>query len=107
MNRFNKREIVGWVFYDWANSVYPLVISAAIFPIYYASITSKIKRVEILGGSFSPDEIYSYALAFSFLLVACTAPILSGIADYTGRKKIFYALILLFRRSVLYDALFF
>lgn len=29
-----------WAFYDWANSVYPLVISSAIFPIFYEALFS-------------------------------------------------------------------
>ncbi len=89
MKQFSKREITGWIFYDWANSVYSLVISTAIFPIYYASITSDIDKVNILGSYFSPNELYSYALTLSFLIVAFMAPILSGIADNKGRKKFF------------------
>jgi UMF1 family MFS transporter len=27
-------------FYDWANSVYSLVIATAVFPIYYETVTS-------------------------------------------------------------------
>ena len=33
--------------------------------------------------------LYSYALLFSFLLVAMILPLLSGMADYAGKKKIF------------------
>ena len=35
MNKGNKKIQKAWTFYDWANSVYPLVISSAIFPIFY------------------------------------------------------------------------
>ena len=40
-NKFIKGDIKvlnAWAFYDWANSVYPLVISSAVFPIYYGSL---------------------------------------------------------------------
>ncbi|MBC8083262.1 MAG: hypothetical protein H7Z21_08625, partial [Hymenobacter sp.] len=38
----NKRITRGWTFYDWANSVYPLVITSSIFPIYWGSVTKDI-----------------------------------------------------------------
>ncbi len=85
----SKKVIHGWAFYDWANSVYSLVISTAIFPLYYSAITEG-KTVNFLGFSWEhPDSLYSYALSFSFLVVAFISPVLSGIADYTGSKKKF------------------
>ena len=36
----NRKERIGWYFYDWANSAYPLVISTAIFPLYYSAVTT-------------------------------------------------------------------
>ena len=81
--------INGWAFYDWANSVYSLVISTAVFPLYYSAVTDG-KVVSFLGMDWDhPDSLYSYALSFSFLVVAFISPILSGIADYTGSKKKF------------------
>ena len=85
----DKKLINGWAFYDWANSVYSLVISTAVFPLYYTAVT-KDKVVHFLGMDWDhPDTLYSYALSFSFLVVAFMSPILSGIADYTGSKKKF------------------
>ncbi len=85
----NKKLINAWAFYDWANSVYSLVISTAVFPLYYSAITSE-KKIIFLGIEWgNPDVLYSYALSISFLVVAFISPILSGIADYTGSKKKF------------------
>ena len=85
----DKKLINGWAFYDWANSVYSLVISTAVFPLYYSAVTSG-KTVSFLWVKWDhPDSLYSYALSFSFLVVAFISPILSGIADYTGSKKKF------------------
>lgn len=81
----NKRVQFGWAFYDWANSVYSLVISTAIFPIYFAAICPE--QIELFGTSFESTALYSYSLAFSFVLVAILSPFLSGIADYSGNKK--------------------
>ncbi len=85
----DKKLINAWAFYDWANSVYSLVISTAIFPMYYDSITES-KIVYFLGINWEhPNSLYTYALSFSFLIVAFISPILSGIADYRGNKKSF------------------
>ncbi|MDC0177193.1 MFS transporter [Polaribacter sp.] len=85
----DNKLINAWAFYDWANSVYSLVISTAVFPLYYTAVT-KGKTVSFLGMDWDhPDSLYSYALSFSFLIVAFMSPILSGIADYTGNKKKF------------------
>lgn len=90
-----KRGSVGairsWAFYDWANSVYSLVIATAVFPIYYGSVTSTEQGnlVHFLGTDWENTVIYSYCLAASFVVVAIISPILSGIADYSGSKKLF------------------
>ena len=85
----DKKLINAWAFYDWANSVYSLVISTAVFPLYYSAVTEG-ETVFFLGIEWDhPDSLYSYALSFSFLVVAFISPILSGIADYTGSKKKF------------------
>ena len=82
-----------WAFYDWANSVYSLVISTAIFPIFYNSVTKgsdeEISHVQFLGYRFVNTELYSYIIGLSFLVVILLSPILSGVADYTGNKKRF------------------
>lgn len=86
----SPKLINAWAFYDWANSVYSLVISTAVFPIYYESVTSgNDGMVNFLGTSFLNSSLLSYSLSFSFLIVAFLSPILSGIADYTGNKKRF------------------
>ena len=86
----NKKIINAWTFYDWANSVYPLVITAAIFPAYYESVTTSetgSDLVNFLGLNIKNTVLYSYAFSLSFLIIAFLSPILSGIADYSGNKK--------------------
>lgn len=90
LEKGNPKLINAWAFYDWANSVYSLVIATAVFPIYYESITSGNDGiVRFLGTEFHNSTLLSYSLSFSFLIVAILSPILSGIADYTGNKKKF------------------
>ncbi len=90
LKKGSKKLINAWAFYDWANSVYPLVISTAVFPIYYTSMANSFANTEgdisFLGTHWNPTTLYDYTLALSFLIVAFCSPILSGIADYTGNK---------------------
>lgn len=96
----NKKLINAWAFYDWANSVYSLVIISAIFPIFYAALTivkdeqgQKISdTIELFGYNFNNDSLISYVTAAAFLKVAIISPFLSGIADYIGNKKFFLKL---------------
>lgn len=81
----DKRTINAWTMYDWANSVYPLVITSAIFPIFYEGVTDE--NISFFGYSFINTELYSYIISLSYVIVAILSPLLSGIADYSGNKK--------------------
>lgn len=85
----NPKTVRAWCMYDWANSVYSLVITSAIFPVYYKAVakTEGSDIVSFLGLKILNSNLYSYALSFSFLVVALIIPLLSGMADYSGRKK--------------------
>jgi UMF1 family MFS transporter len=90
LKKGDKKLIGAWAFYDWANSVYPLVITTAVFPIFYGMMTGgKDANVHFLGTDWNNTVLYSYTLSFSFLVVAFISPILSSIADYMGNKKRF------------------
>lgn len=101
MSRIFKKNdpkvIKAWTFYDWANSVYNLIISTAIFPIFYEGVTSIKDKdgnmisdtVSFFGRDFVNTELYTYVYSASFLVVVMLVPILSGIADYSGTKKLF------------------
>lgn len=85
-----KKVVNAWAMYDWANSVYNLVITSTMFPAYYEAVTSSSNNeVKFLGRTFVNTSLYNYALAFAFLIVAIMSPILSSIADYKGNKKYF------------------
>jgi UMF1 family MFS transporter len=88
----NPKVISAWCMYDWANSVYSLVITSAIFPVYYQAVTTGKDGNDVVSFFGLPvvnSVLYSYALSFSFLIVAPLLPLLSGMADYAGNKKSF------------------
>jgi UMF1 family MFS transporter len=88
----HSKILNAWAFYDWANSVYPLVISSAVFPIYYGSLFVSDLYVEVFGFNFKNTALISFLTAFAFVILSFLTPLLSGIADYMGNKKNFLKL---------------
>jgi len=87
-----KRIQSSWTMYDWANSVYSLVITSTIFPVYFNSVTTTEENgdlVSFFGFEIVNTVLYSYSISFSFLMIACISPLLSGMADYGGKKLFF------------------
>lgn len=92
LKKNDTRLINAWASFDWSNSVYNLIVTTAIFPIYYLASTKEAfggEMVQFFGMTIKNSVLYSYAIAFSFLVIVFLAPILSGIADYSGLKKRF------------------
>jgi len=87
-----KKVQNAWAMYDWANSVYSLTITSTIFPIYFNSVTTSAAggdRVMFFGKEIINTVLYSYSLSFSFLIVVLISPLLSGMADFGGKKLLY------------------
>ena len=92
MQTASKKVIRGWAMYDWANSVYNLVITTTFFPIYFTAVTRKQFGSDIipfLGRKFVNSSLYDYSLAVAYLFIALLYPVLTSIADTRGNKKSF------------------
>ncbi|MDB9993383.1 MFS transporter [Flavobacteriaceae bacterium] len=91
LKKGSKKLLNAWAFYDWANSVYSLVIASAVFPIYYQALFSSagINSITIFGGEIRSTPLITYTTAAAFVIISLLVPILSGIADFVGNKKVF------------------
>jgi UMF1 family MFS transporter len=91
LEKGSSKLLNAWAFYDWANSVYSLVIASAIFPIFYGALFNikGIKVISVFGTELLSTSLISFVTAAAFLWVAFFSPVLSGIADYIGNKKLF------------------
>ena len=87
----SRKLLNAWAFYDWANSVYSLVISSAIFPIFYGALfrVSNIEKVTIFGGEIARAPLISYVTSLAFVFIAIITPLIAGISDYLGNKRLF------------------
>lgn len=87
----DKKILNAWAFYDWANSVYALVISSSIFPLFYGALfrLENTTSASFFGIDTPSESIISYITAIGFLIIAFISPLLSGVADFLGNKKFF------------------
>lgn len=83
----DKKQIRAWAFFDWANSAFALVVTAAIFPAYFVQVTDD--TVSFLGREYANDALYSYAISAAYAIIMILSPVLSGIADYGGKRMTF------------------
>ena len=91
LKKGSKKLLNAWAFYDWANSVYSLVIASSVFPLYYQALFSSagIEYITIFGGTIRSTPLITYTTAIAFIFISLLIPILSGIADFVGNKKVF------------------
>ena len=87
----DKKTINGWAMFDWANSAFALVITAAIFPSYFATVTQGTTEGVIDFGwiKLQNTAVFAYATSVAYLIITLLSPLLSGIADYGGKRKFF------------------
>jgi MFS transporter, UMF1 family len=84
MKRFTKEEN-SWMLYDWGNSAYTIIITTAVFPIFYKAAATNA------GVSAANSTAYlGYTIAIATFILAMLGPILGTIADYQGLKKKFF-----------------
>lgn len=84
MNVKNKKQIISWCLFDFANSSYSAVIAAVIFPVYYTT--------HIAGNHTGLGDLWwGRAISLSMTIVAVTSPFMGGVADFGGvRKKLLF-----------------
>jgi MFS transporter, UMF1 family len=87
LSKNDKRTLRAWALFDTANSAHALVIAAAIFPAYYLKVTDE--WISVMGFEVKNSSMYAFAISFSYLLLALISPLLSGMADYGHKRKMF------------------
>lgn len=83
----DKKTVRGWAMFDWANSVFTLVVATAVFPPFFSSLAPD--TMSLFGMAIDSNALYSFSISFSYLFVAVASPLLSGIADFSGRRLFF------------------
>lgn len=79
-----RREIVSWCLYDFANSAFTTLIVTFIFSRYFTEV--------IAADNVSGTVMWTRAVNISAIIIAVTTPVLGAIADFSRRKKLFLLL---------------
>jgi MFS transporter, UMF1 family len=82
--QFSNKE-KSWMFYDWGSSAFTLIITTAVFPIFYKAQASSVG----IEGHVSTAYL-GYTIAIFTFILAMLGPVLGSIADYDGLKKRFF-----------------
>ena len=75
----DRRGLIAWCFYDWANSPFPTVVVTFVFAAYFTTTLAETPE--------AGTGLWGQAIALSGLAVALLAPILGALADQGGRRK--------------------
>lgn len=76
----NRKQILSWCLFDFANSSYSAVIAAVVFQVYYIN--------KVVGNTNGKGDLWwGAAISASMLFVSLSSPFLGGIADYAGLRK--------------------
>lgn len=85
----DKKQIFGWVMYDWANSAYITTVTVAVLPIYFADVIVGKDGLNIGGINFSATTLWAWMIGFSAFVIFLCAPVLGAISDFSSSKKKF------------------
>src|SRR6266487_2226239 len=94
----DRREIFGWMMYDWANSAFSTTVAGALLSPYITTLAQanvgENGVVLSLGplGALTAKSFFPICIAVSVLLQVFLLPVLGAIADYSHLKKRLMAL---------------
>lgn len=96
MSKNIPKVLTAWCMYDWANSVHNLVITTVIFPMYFLATAvtilpngSKSPIINLFGFEIPNYSAYSYTISIATFILVLISPILTSLADSSGRQKLF------------------
>lgn len=102
-----KREQKGWVWYDWANSVFPTSVVTVFGSNYLSAIAAEAAKadtarngpnpcpdskliscdISVFGLDFSAGAMWGYLLSIATVIQVLVIPLMGAIADRTQNKK--------------------
>lgn len=85
----DRRQLWGWLIYDWANSAYVTTVAVAVLPAYFAAGVVPEGGLRLWGQTFSATTLWSIAVGLAALFLFALGPGLGAAADLSGRKKHF------------------
>jgi MFS transporter, UMF1 family len=91
--RDDRREITGWLIYDWANSAFQTTVVTVLMGPYLTALAQRDAGrngvVADLGpfGTITATSLFPYCISTSVFLQVLLLPLLGAIADFSNAKK--------------------
>ncbi len=85
--RGDRREITGWMMYDWANSAFSTTVVTTLLGPYLSGIARSVGGVHLGSFTFEPDAFFPTCVSISVVLQVLFLPLLGTVADYSPLKK--------------------
>ena len=91
--RNDRREIFGWMMYDWANSAFQTTVVTVLAGPYLTALAQNVvgdNGVVLRIGpivTVTAKSLFPYCIALSVFLQVFLLPVLGAVADYTHFKK--------------------
>lgn len=89
LKKFTKAE-KSWIFYDWANSAYTMVVTSTIMTLYFMSSATTALEGTVENPTVTASAYWGYANSIATAILVVISPILGTLADYKGRKKRYF-----------------
>lgn len=92
LQKNDRKEIFGWMMYDWANSAFFTTIVGVLIGPYLMALAQKAVGengviLDLLFFKVTPKGLPAFCTAISVISMVAFLPILGAIADYTHLKK--------------------
>ena len=83
MNKENRKMIISWCMYDWANSAFATTILTAVLPIFYSLVAANgLPKA-------TATSYWGFTNSIAMIIIALSSPLLGSIGDHTARRKRF------------------
>ena len=88
----DRKEIFGWMVYDWANSAFfTVVVGVLVGPYIFSLAESAVGQDGVILNlgffNVTPKGLFSFCTAVSVVSMVIFLPVLGAIADYTHLKN--------------------
>lgn len=89
LKNVSKKEL-SWIFYDWANSAYTMVVTSTIMSLYFLESAGMALEGKVADPTVTANAYWGFGNSFSTIVLVILSPILGTLADYKGKKKKFF-----------------
>ena len=86
LKNVSKKEL-SWIFYDWANSAYTMVVTSTIMSLYFLSSATAALEGQVENPAVTANAYWGFGNSVATIVIVILSPISGTLSDYKGKKK--------------------